>query len=74
MTKTLFEKSTEAHQRSDDGEKALQYGEQLLQDVSHFFNSLKDSFTETNTDLTRGMHELSSAISQFEVIQMQIEN
>lgn len=73
VTKTLFEKSTEAHQRSDDGEKALQHGEQLLQDVSHFFNSLKDSFTETNTDLTRGMHELSSAISQFEVIQKQIE-
>ncbi|MCT6816148.1 MAG: hypothetical protein M3043_07040, partial [Lysinibacillus fusiformis] len=42
-------------------------------DVSHFFNILKDSFTQTNTDLTRGMHELSSAISQFESIQMQIE-
>ncbi|MCK1989981.1 methyl-accepting chemotaxis protein [Lysinibacillus fusiformis] len=73
VTKTLFEKSTEAHQRSDDGEKALQHGEQLLQDVSHFFNILKESFTQTNTDLTRGMHELSSAISQFEAIQMQIE-
>jgi len=73
VTKTLLEKSTEAHQRSDDGEKALQHGEQLLQDVSYFFNTLKASFTQTNTDLTRGMHELSSAISQFETIQIQIE-
>lgn len=73
VTKTLFEKSTEAHQRSEDGEKALQYGEQLLRDVSHFFNVLKDSFTQTNTDLTRGMNELSNAITQFESIQKQIE-
>ncbi|WP_342503730.1 methyl-accepting chemotaxis protein [Lysinibacillus sp. FSL L8-0126] len=73
VTKTLFEKSTAAHQRSDDGEKALQHGEQLLQEVSHFLNVLKDSFAQTNTDLTRGMHELSSAISQFETIQVQIE-
>lgn len=73
VTKTLFEKSTEAHQRSEDGEKALQYGEQLLRDVSHFFNVLKDSFTQTNTDLTRGMNELSNAITQFETIQKQIE-
>ncbi|MFJ7731635.1 methyl-accepting chemotaxis protein [Lysinibacillus sp. NPDC097231] len=73
VTRTLFEKSTEAHQRSDDGERALQHGELLLQDVSNFFNVLKDSFTKTNTDLTRGMNELSSAISQFESIQAQIE-
>lgn len=53
VTKTLFEKSTAAHQRSDDGEKALQHGEQLLQEVSHFLNVLKDSFAQTNTDLTR---------------------
>ncbi|CAM5498700.1 hypothetical protein LSPH24S_06936 [Lysinibacillus sphaericus] len=35
VTKTIFEKSTEAQQRSNDGEQALQYGELLLQDVSH---------------------------------------
>lgn len=73
VTKNLFEKSTEVYQRSDDGEKALQHGEKLLQEVSYFFDLLKDSFTQTNADLTRGMHELSSAISQFEAIQMQIE-
>ncbi|MFF2175992.1 methyl-accepting chemotaxis protein [Lysinibacillus sp. NPDC058147] len=73
VTKTLFEKSTEAHQRSDDGEKALQQGEMLLQDVSNFFTVLKDTFTKANTDLTRGMNELSSAITQFGTIQVQIE-
>lgn len=74
VTKTLFEKSTAAHQRSDDGEKALQHGEQLLQEVSHFLNVLKDSFAQTNTDLTRGMHELSSAISQFETIKCKLKD
>lgn len=73
VTRTLFEKSTEAHQRSDEGEKALQQGEMLLQDVSTFFNVIKDSFAMANIDLTRGMNELSSAISQFETIQVQIE-
>ncbi|MFJ6210647.1 methyl-accepting chemotaxis protein [Lysinibacillus sp. NPDC092081] len=73
VTRNLFEKSTEAHQRSDDGEKALQKGEMLLQDVSNFFNVLKDSFTKANIDLTRGMNELSSAITQFGTIQVQIE-
>ncbi|MFJ7913983.1 MULTISPECIES: methyl-accepting chemotaxis protein [unclassified Lysinibacillus] len=58
---------------SDDGEKALQQGEILLQDVSNFFTILKDSFSKSNFDLTRGMNELSSAISQFETIQLQIE-
>ncbi|MGG2081732.1 methyl-accepting chemotaxis protein [Lysinibacillus pakistanensis] len=73
VTKTLFAKSTEAHQRSDAGEKALHHGEILLRDVSNFLNVLKDSFAITNTDLTRGMSELSSAISQFDKIQSQIE-
>ncbi|CAM5231541.1 Methyl-accepting transducer domain-containing protein OS=Lysinibacillus sphaericus OX=1421 GN=LS41612_12730 PE=3 SV=1 [Lysinibacillus sphaericus] len=73
VTKTIFEKSTEAQQRSNNGEQALQYGELLLQDVSHFFNVLKDTFAITNTDLTSGMNELSSAILQFEKIQEQIE-
>ena len=73
MTATLFQKSTEAYERSEKGEKALQHGEVLLQDVSSFFNVLKDSFAETNTDLIRGMGELSTAILQFEQIQMQIE-
>ncbi len=73
VTSTLFEKSTEAHQRSEEGEKALQQGETLLQDISSFFNTLKNSFTVTNMDLTRGMNELSSAIQQFEHIQAQIE-
>ena len=45
----------------------------LLQDVSNFFTILKDSFSKSNFDLTRGMNELSSAISQFETIQLQIE-
>ncbi|MFJ5766472.1 methyl-accepting chemotaxis protein [Lysinibacillus sp. NPDC093210] len=73
VTKTLFEKSTEAQQQSSEGEKALQYGESLLQEVSHFFNVLKESYAKTNTDLTSGMNELSSAIQQFEKIQQQIE-
>lgn len=41
VTSTLFAKSTEAHQRSEEGEKALQYGETLLQDISDFFHTLK---------------------------------
>ncbi len=41
VTRTLFEKSTEAHQRSEDGERALQQGETLLQDISSFFTTLK---------------------------------
>ncbi|WP_107951581.1 methyl-accepting chemotaxis protein [Lysinibacillus parviboronicapiens] len=73
VTRTLFEKSTEAHQRSEDGERALQQGETLLQDISSFFTTLKNSFTLTNMDLTRGMNELSSAIKQFEHIEEQIE-
>jgi len=73
VTRSLFEKSTEAHQRSDDGERALQQGEILLQDVSNFFNVLKNSFNNANIDLTKGMNELSSAISQFATIQFQIE-
>ncbi|QDQ02928.1 hypothetical protein FOH38_22150 [Lysinibacillus fusiformis] len=73
VTSTLFAKSTEAHQRSEEGEKALQYGETLLQDISDFFHTLKNSFMVTNIDLTRGMNELSSAIQQFEHIQEQIK-
>lgn len=73
VTATLFQKSTEAYDRSEKGEKALQHGELLLYDVSSFFFVLKDSFAETNTELTRGMGELSTAIGQFEQIQTQIE-
>lgn len=73
VTATLFQKSTEAYERSEKGDEALQHGETLLQDVSSFFTVLKDSFAETNTDLTRGMGELRTAIGQFEQIQTQIE-
>lgn len=73
LTSTLFKKSTEAYECSEKGGVALQHGEILLHDVSSFFNVLKDSFAETNTELTRGMGELSTAIRQFEQIQTQIE-
>lgn len=73
VTASLFQKSTEAYERSENGERALQHGEILLHDVSSFFDVLKDSFAETNTELTRGMGELSNAIGQFEQIQIQID-
>lgn len=73
VTASLFQKSTEAYERSENGERALQHGEILLHGVSSFFDVLKDSFAETNTELTRGMGELSNAIGQFEQIQIQID-
>jgi methyl-accepting chemotaxis protein len=74
VTNNLFEKSQEAQEKSLAGEQAAAEGMKLLNEVAVFFTELKNSFSETNDGLSKGMGEITSATHDFKGIQVQLEN
>ncbi len=74
VTTMLFQKSKEAQEKSVAGESAAAEGMKLLNEVSTFFTELRNSFKETNEELSKGMLEIKSATGNFKDIQEQIEN
>lgn len=73
VTSTLFLKSTEAQKKSLEGEEAMREGSMLLGEVANYFQEMKDSFRETNIELSKGMSEIESTTQNFTSIQ-QVEN
>ncbi|MFD2628142.1 methyl-accepting chemotaxis protein [Oceanobacillus kapialis] len=74
VTEGLFQKSQEARTKSTEGEQAAAEGMDLLNEVSRFFTDLKDSYQDTNSNLSLGMKEIQSATSDLQDIQEQLEN
>ncbi|WP_413377359.1 methyl-accepting chemotaxis protein [Alkalihalobacillus sp. 1P02AB] len=74
VTTTLFEKSQLAQEKSVEGERAVKEGAHLLEDVADFFYEIKNSYQQTNVELTKGMDEIKGATEHFMDVQAQIEN
>lgn len=74
VTTTIFEKSEMAARMSDEGEKAVLEGMQMIEEVTSYLDDIKISYHDTNDDLTRSMNEIAVAANNFISIQEQITN
>jgi methyl-accepting chemotaxis protein len=74
VTATIFEKSENASNWSKEGEKAANEGIRMIYDISELFRDMKETYQETNAELTRSMDEIAVAAGNFIEVQEQITN
>lgn len=74
VTAKISEKSEIASQMSLQGEKAAKEGITIIQEVAAYFSDIKDSYQESNSELTKSMSEIAVAAKNFIEVQEQITN
>jgi methyl-accepting chemotaxis protein len=74
VTADIFEKSEKAALMSVQGEKAAAEGSQIIREVSAYFTDIKDSYKETNEELSKSMNKIAVAAKNFIEVQEQITN
>lgn len=74
VTRTIFIKSEEASKMSSAGEKEATEGLKTIYEIASYFKEIKESYKETNNDLSNSMKEIETAALNFIEIQEQITN
>lgn len=74
VTADIFSKAEAAVIRSMEGEKAASDSVQTIHELSEYFTEIKDSYKQTNMELSKGLSEIESAARNFALIQEQITN
>jgi methyl-accepting chemotaxis protein len=74
VTAMIFEKSEIASRMSEEGEKAVLEGIQMIDEVTSYLDDIKISYHDTNEDLSKSMNEIAVAANNFISIQEQITN
>jgi methyl-accepting chemotaxis protein len=74
VTSKIFEKSEIAAEMSSEGEKAAEVGIGIIKEVAAYFTDIRDSYRETNTELSKSMEEIAVAARNFIEVQEQITN
>ncbi|MBP1753785.1 MAG: chemotaxis protein [Firmicutes bacterium] len=74
VTSVLFEKSESAARMSKEGELATKEGMDIIREMAVFFADIKESYQETNTELSLSMKEIQVAAKNFIEVQEQITN
>ena len=74
VTIDIFNKAEAAVMRSIEGEKAASDSVRTMHELSEYFTEIKDSYKQTNLELSKGLSEIESAAKDFALIQEQITN
>jgi methyl-accepting chemotaxis protein len=74
VTADIFSKAEAAVMRSIEGEKAASDSVKTMHELSEYFTEIKDSYKQTNMELSKGLSEIESAARNFALIQEQITN
>lgn len=74
VTHQIFEKSKAAQEKSHEGKQAVEEGQILLQEIIRSFNSMKESYENTNLQLKNNMDTIWQTTDEFHRISEQIES
>jgi len=74
VTHQLFEKSKAAQEKSHKGKQAVEDGQFLLQEITHSFNSMKESFDMINLQLKNNMNTIQQTTEELHKLSEQIES
>jgi len=74
VTKALSNKSQEAFEKVDQGSSAVKEGNELISNISIYFNDIKDTFADTNREISKGLSKIDVVAEQFINVQSQIDN
>lgn len=74
VTAGLFNKCQEASEKVSNGEVVSREGQELINNISSYFNYLKQSFGDTNNEISKGMEKIKNVTHLFTDSQCQIQN
>ncbi len=74
VTTKIFEKSDAASKMSIEGEKAANSGIEIIREVATYFKDIKESYQETNDELSQSMSDIAVAAKNFIEVQEQLTN
>lgn len=74
VTTLIFDKSEIASRMSEEGEKAVLEGIQMIDEVASYLDDIKIYYHDTNENLSKSMNEIAVAANNFISIQEQITN
>lgn len=74
VTIETFTKSKEAYEKVHLGEEATTAGRILVSEIQEYFNSIREAFRITNTEINKGMSQIENITAKFIDAQKQVEN
>jgi methyl-accepting chemotaxis protein len=74
VTTGIFNKCREASEKVSNGEIVAKEGQELIKSISNYFNYFKQSFGDTNSEISRGMEKIENVTDLFTSTQRQIQN
>ncbi len=74
VTTALANKSQEAFEKVNQGSVAVKEGKDLINNISSNFKDIKESFNDTNTEITNGLSKIEVVADKFVDVQREMEN
>ncbi len=74
VTTALSNKSKEAFEKVNQGSNAVKEGKELINNISSYFNEIKDAFADTNTEISKGLNNIEVVADKFLIVQHDMEN
>jgi len=74
VTMETFLKAKEANEKVQLGVEATSTGRNLVKEIQEYFNSIREAFSHTNTEINKGMGQIENIATKFIDAQRQVEN
>jgi len=74
VTTALSNKSQEAFEKVNQGSNAVKEGKELINNISTYFKDIKDTFNDTNTEISKGLSKIEAVADKFLNVQRDMEN
>lgn len=74
VTDKISVKSTEAAEKSTEGEKAAKSGLLMMNEIADYFREIKDFYKDTNSEFQKNVNEIEGLLKNFIEIQEQLMN
>ena len=74
VTTGLFTKSQEAYEKVNQGDSATKEGKEIIYNISSYFQDIMDAFSETDTEIIKGLDKIKNVVEKFEKVQSKMEN
>ncbi len=74
VTTALSDKSQEAFEKVNQGSRAVTEGKELINNISLYFNDIKNTFADTNIDISKSLNKMEAVVEKFIGVQHEMEN
>ncbi|NLB88603.1 MAG: chemotaxis protein, partial [Syntrophomonadaceae bacterium] len=73
VTMALSDKSQEAFEKVNQGSSAVKEGNELINNITTYFNDIKDTFADTNVEISKGLSKIEVVAEKFINVQGEMD-